>query len=403
MTTLKPIPALVYSPSSIINVLNNAISIRQEKKLINVRGVYKKNGHKSYNGYYYDILTEEGGSQSISVVTHEVKRAKIESNKVVELQGVICRKVTQNSAISVYIKLDRVIQQKVSEFSIDDEKRLKICKNKSDKGFKDIDQFLKRFFFDDEKINLSIISGNTSIIDNDIKTCLGGAIRYFNIDFRKASLTSKESLLNVMSQLENAPNVDLIAVARGGGANVDFFDNLELCESVLSFKKPLISAIGHEVDKTLFSQISDRSFSTPTALGTYLNEVCERYVNEVNNSQARIIEQTKKTISKQFEQKIKNLEEHNFKIEQRFKKQEVLWAKSTENLRINHTSSLNEHKKMYKDERLTNQLTIKDLKDELRLANQKGISLTQKLVLVIFGLMIGIGIGAFVITFITSA
>jgi len=65
---------LIYTPASIIRIFNNAISVKDEKKIITVSGIYDKSGNKSYDGYYYDKLKDEGGSYYLTVITHQLKR-----------------------------------------------------------------------------------------------------------------------------------------------------------------------------------------------------------------------------------------------------------------------------------------------------------------------------------------
>lgn len=59
---------------------------------------------------------------------------------------------------------------------------------------------------------------------------------------------------------------DLIVVTRGGGSRDDLvaFDDEKVVRAVFSAHTPIVSAVGHERDRTLIDYVSDRYCSTPT-------------------------------------------------------------------------------------------------------------------------------------------
>lgn len=73
-------------------------------------------------------------------------------------------------------------------------------------------------------------------------------------------------------------NLDLIVITRGGGSGEDLstFNNKEIIEACFKAKTPIISAIGHKIDQTLFDLVSDLSLQTPTEAGSY---VIRNYAN----------------------------------------------------------------------------------------------------------------------------
>jgi len=359
---------LIYTPASIIRIFNNAISVKDEKKIITVSGIYDKSGNKSYDGYYYDKLKDEGGSYYLTVITHQLKREKIEDKKVVKFTGYISRGLTNEGHIRINVHLENILEQQVSNFTEEDLKKIQIQKQKSDLGYKDVDSLIKKKIFNSQVVNIGIITGQTGQIDNDIRTSLGAAVQYFKLLFRKANLNSVTAITTELKSIDGDNSFDLIVIARGGGPGLEYFENSSLCQATLSINKPIISAIGHEPDKTLFEKISDKSFITPTAFGFYLKEITENFINELKNSSAKIIEDTKKLIGKQYEEKIKNLQDLNNKQ----KEQGELEKK-------NFTELL----KNYKDTLQQKEVAIKNLE------NIKGKS-KYPVLWVIFGIIIGL-------------
>jgi len=52
-----------------------------------------------------------------------------------------------------------------------------------------------------------------------------------------------------------------------------------------------LTAIGHKDDESLIDKIADKSFSTPTALGQYLNDIYNTTVEEFTESKAKIVKE----------------------------------------------------------------------------------------------------------------
>lgn len=69
-----------------------------------------------------------------------------------------------------------------------------------------------------------------------------------------------------MQDLAARPEVDVIVVCRGGGSLADLwaFCDETLCRTVGMLRVPVISAVGHERDRTLIDDVAAVSCSTPT-------------------------------------------------------------------------------------------------------------------------------------------
>jgi exodeoxyribonuclease VII large subunit len=70
-------------------------------------------------------------------------------------------------------------------------------------------------------------------------------------------------------ELDRAPDVDLIVIARGGGSVEDLlpFSDESLLRIVAACRTPVVSAIGHEQDAPLLDLVADVRASTPTDAG----------------------------------------------------------------------------------------------------------------------------------------
>lgn len=78
-----------------------------------------------------------------------------------------------------------------------------------------------------------------------------------------------EDVVGALRSLDALEEVDVIVIARGGGSVEDLlpFSNEGLLRVVSACRTPIVSAIGHEVDKPLLDLVADFAASTPTDAG----------------------------------------------------------------------------------------------------------------------------------------
>lgn len=76
-----------------------------------------------------------------------------------------------------------------------------------------------------------------------------------------------KEIAQAVRRLDAVADVDLIIVARGGGASEDLwvFNDESLARTVFVAAKPVVSAIGHEIDTTILDFVADVRAQTPSA------------------------------------------------------------------------------------------------------------------------------------------
>lgn len=81
--------------------------------------------------------------------------------------------------------------------------------------------------------------------------------------------TAVTEVVAALRDLDAHPRVDVIVIARGGGAVEELlpFSNEAMVRAVAEARTPVISAIGHEVDQPLLDLVADWRASTPTDAG----------------------------------------------------------------------------------------------------------------------------------------
>lgn len=153
-----------------------------------------------------------------------------------------------------------------------------VLKSKIDKGYVDINSYLKNLIKTSKKIKLGVITFRTSIALDDIFTSIEK--EHKNLVSTVRYDISIENFKNIFWKIKKSENdVDLWAISRGGG-DLTFFNSLELLKEISALNKPILTALGHSTDKTLSDLCSDRYFETPTSLGNYLNQTLKSISSE---------------------------------------------------------------------------------------------------------------------------
>ncbi|MCC5674860.1 exodeoxyribonuclease VII large subunit [Kocuria rhizophila] len=80
---------------------------------------------------------------------------------------------------------------------------------------------------------------------------------------------SARAVIGALEELDAMAEVDVIVIARGGGAFEDLlsFSEESLLRAVFAARTPVVSAIGHENDQPLLDHVADVRASTPTDAG----------------------------------------------------------------------------------------------------------------------------------------
>lgn len=91
------------------------------------------------------------------------------------------------------------------------------------------------------------------------------------------------AVCQALTELDAHPDVDVIVIARGGGALEDLlpFSNETLLRTVAGCSTPVVSAIGHEADAPLLDLVADVRASTPT-------DAAKRIVPDVQHEAASL-------------------------------------------------------------------------------------------------------------------
>jgi exodeoxyribonuclease VII large subunit len=199
--------SVFYSPSSIVAIFNAAVIVREERKMVQVKGIFKKTSNANYGGYYYNRLKDEAADYSITLVTPAILHNKLDDNKTIEFNGFISRKLDKRGRIDITINLVELLAERVNTFSEEETKKILLINQKVETGFKDLDAHIKTKIFNNEKIAIKIIMGRSAIIDNDIRKGMQSALALFEIEYHRVSLSAPEEISSKIKQLDTLEQI----------------------------------------------------------------------------------------------------------------------------------------------------------------------------------------------------
>ncbi len=93
------------------------------------------------------------------------------------------------------------------------------------------------------------------------------SIRFILFDTPVQGATAADPIAQGIRALDRHPDVELILVTRGGGSAEDLFvfNSEVIAEAIYNAEKPVVSAIGHEIDLLISDLVADVRAATPTA------------------------------------------------------------------------------------------------------------------------------------------
>jgi len=350
ITQINSVPDLpVYSPASIINILANIISIPGTNKIIGLRGIYFATGKTPYAGFYYDQLKDEASDYSIQLIVPALVRNQLTNNKTIEVICYITKRAEKDSSVRLLATVTDLVNQTQNKYTADEIRTLEIQQKKSEKGFRDLDSFIKNCIYVQRKPNINIIIGKTAVVQHDIIEQMSEAGSLYNINFIQTNISSTSEMISSV-QSANNPGVDILVIARGGGdLETESINKPELAEACLNLKPFLVTALGHKVNTPLLERIADKKFITPTAFGQYLKEIYNTTIEDLTQSKAKLVADVTIQLKTVYDKELENLN-------QKLNQEQQLNKKNIENLSAQVLASQNSYNSILKEKESTTTL-----------------------------------------------
>ena len=117
--------------------------------------------------------------------------------------------------------------------------------------------------------NIGVVTSETGAAIQDIIKTLKKRCNFINLYLFPAKVQgdgAEKEIIKGIETLNSIEEIDLIICGRGGGSIEDLwaFNNLDVAIAFFNSKKPIISAVGHEIDFLLSDFTADVRAATPT-------------------------------------------------------------------------------------------------------------------------------------------
>ena len=308
-------PQIIYKPSEIIGIFNSILARQSvNAQVVYLRGVYLANPQQGRWAYCYDTLRDEDGQEELTLRLTTQQRENLKNGNLVNVGGIISRNISNKGYIQIVLNVSRV--EIVKEQAVDEAefKRMEIRQKKSTLGFKNVDAIIESLLYTDSRPQIALIIAQSSITMSDFEAGINASKSAIDFKEYRVNFSKTTDFINQLKNIDKL-NYDVIAIIRGGGEGIEKLDDLDILNTIVGLKTPIISAIGHVDEKLFIKQIVDKVAPTPNGLGQYFSEMVETVNEKKTHSRAVLTEQ----IRKQFKEQIETGRKQNKELQEKLR------------------------------------------------------------------------------------
>jgi exodeoxyribonuclease VII large subunit len=132
----------------------------------------------------------------------------------------------------------------------------------------------KRLVLSEIPLRVGLVSARGSAAYQDFTTVLlqsGFSFEIFFAEARMQGASTEETVCAAVGRLARL-ELDVVCIVRGGGSKTDlvFFDSELICRAIANASVPVLTGIGHEIDKSLADIVAFADLITPTDCAKFL-------------------------------------------------------------------------------------------------------------------------------------
>lgn len=302
---------VIYNPSEVIGIFSDALA-KRSTGIIHVRGIYRPGKGIQYGGVFFDVLRDEFSCKELTIIVSTAIRSQLSEGNLVDLKGLIERKVSNDCAVKLQLLVTGVSIVKEQTVSREELRRIEIRNKKARSGFKNVDGILESAIYADKRPSVALVYADSSITDKDFNA--GKDAAEAQIDFReyRVSFARPDAFIRVLDEADSNGH-DCICIVRGGGAGLESLENLAVLDFIVGMKTAVVTAIGHTADRVFINEIADLEKETPSLLGTYFKDLVERISKKKADSTAVL----SKKIEAQFKQQLDTAKKQNEELQKK--------------------------------------------------------------------------------------
>ena len=117
----------------------------------------------------------------------------------------------------------------------------------------------------------------------------GFAFRVGVVDVRVQGAAASRRIVWALGELAGR-DLDVVVLARGGGSRADLapFDSEQVARAVAAMPVPVLTGIGHEIDRSVVDEVAHTACKTPTACAQVLVQQVRTFVSDVDEAAQRV-------------------------------------------------------------------------------------------------------------------
>ncbi|WP_108866850.1 exodeoxyribonuclease VII large subunit [Aquimarina aquimarini] len=274
-------------------------------------GIYEQVSSQAYhnNMYYYDRVMDKDTRKHITLFLHKKFRKYLKNREPYQFTGKIqLHREIRSGSIDILLYVSNVdVSKDEKQFITENEYNL--VKDRYDQGFFDIENDISQKLWNSINPKILVLTGKTAKIEGDYLKALHHP-EYYQIDSLQTNFSNKNYFFSTLDHIKS--EYDYLAIVRGGGSGLGFFDQEDVCKKVLEIGIPFITAIGHEADKTMLEKTADKSYATPTAFGNALEQLVQKDIDYKRHIVSLENEMDKKNL---FNKKLLNQKDEEYRLE----------------------------------------------------------------------------------------
>ena len=122
---------------------------------------------------------------------------------------------------------------------------------------------------------IGVVTSKTGAAWQDVQNVIGRRwpmVKLLLAPVSVQGIEAEKSIVEGIRRLDRDPRPDLILVTRGGGSKEDLwvFNSERIARAAAACRKPVVSAVGHEIDTSILDYVADLRAPTPSAAA----EIC---------------------------------------------------------------------------------------------------------------------------------
>lgn len=140
---------------------------------------------------------------------------------------------------------------------------------------------------------IGVVTSKTGAAWQDVQNVIGRRWPMVNLLLAPVTVQgveAEQSILAGIRVLDRDPRPEIILVTRGGGSKEDLwvFNSERIARAAAACRKPVVSAVGHEIDTTILDYVADLRAPTPSAAAELCVPDCTEFLQKLSVLQENI-------------------------------------------------------------------------------------------------------------------